>query len=271
MDCEDAIPDHPSEQLRTALSTYVSLVKQKKTNIRLAIDICMLIKREQRRLKAIEFAGEVDWPVTRVDFKGIPRCVLELYDELQRLIFDAEAHKDVFLWKCFEAALEVDGWTVSQFARMRSPPMSSRIWQNSRSGYYGSKGTVIVMHTLLQLFPPTTPTDAFQPLSFLQYLSYFITPHIFCQLIAEDYGGVTTVNAQKIMYESSDVGELVNPERDDDDELDQIKRKTTLALRNRTLDGRTTQDAANALIALRYSKLTDAPGPNKVRPFILVV
>ncbi|KAI6001304.1 hypothetical protein EDD15DRAFT_2361664 [Pisolithus albus] len=263
MDCEDPIPDHPSEQLRTALTTYVSLVKQKKTNFRLALDICRLIKREQHRLKAIEFAEEADWPVTRVDFKDIPRRVLKLEDELRRLIFDAEAHKNVFLWKCFEAALEVEGCTISQFARMRSPLMSSTIWQNSRSGYYGSKGTAIVMHMLLQLFPLTTPTDAFQPLSLMQYLSYFVTPHIFCQLIAEDYGGATTINAQKIMYESSDVGELVNPECDDDDELDQIKCKTTLALRKRTSDGRTTQDAASALVALRYSKPTDAPGPSK--------
>ncbi|KAI5981452.1 hypothetical protein EDD15DRAFT_2203956 [Pisolithus albus] len=263
MDCEDPIPDHPSEQLRTALTTYVSLVKQKKTNFRLALDICRLIKREWRRLKAIEFAEEADWPVTRVDFKDIPRRVLKLEDELRHLIFDAEAHKNVFLWKCFEAALEVEGCTISQFARMRSPPMSSTIWQNSRSGYYGSKGTAIVMHMLLQLFLLTTPTDAFQPLSLMQYLSYFVTPHIFCQLIAEDYGGATTINAQKIMYESSDVGELVNPECDDDDELDQIKCKTTLALRKRTSDGRTTQDAASALVALRYSKPTDAPGPSK--------
>ncbi|KAI5984002.1 hypothetical protein EDD15DRAFT_2375721 [Pisolithus albus] len=249
MDCEDPIPDHPSEQLRTALTTYIY--------------ICRLIKREQCRLKAIEFAEEVDWPVTRVDFKDIPRHVLKLEDELHRLIFDAEAHKNVFQWKCFEAALEVEGCTISQFARMRSPPMSSTIWQNSRSGYYGSKGTAIVMHMLLQLFLPTTPTDTFQPLSLMQYLSYFITPHIFCQLIAEDYGGATTINAQKIMYESSDVGELVNPECDDDDELDQIKCKTTLTLRKRTSDGRTTQDAASALVALRYSKPTDAPGPSK--------
>ncbi|KAI5997545.1 hypothetical protein EDD15DRAFT_2364272 [Pisolithus albus] len=266
MDCEDPIPDHPSEQLRTALTTYVSLVKQKKTNFRLALDICRLIKREQRRLKAIEFAEEADWPVTRVDFKDIPRRVLKLEDELRRLIFDAEVHKNVFLWKCFEAALEVEGCTISQFARMRSPPMSSMIWQNSRSGYYGSKGTAIVMHMLLQLFPLTTPTDAFQPLSLMQYLSYFVTPHIFCQLIAEDYGGTTTINAQKIMYESSDVGELVNPkcdDDDDDDELDQIKCKTTLALRKRTSDGWTTQDAASTLVALRYSKPTDAPGPSK--------
>ncbi|KAI6024553.1 hypothetical protein EDC04DRAFT_2516921, partial [Pisolithus marmoratus] len=77
---------------------------------------------------------------------------------------------------------------------------------------YGSKGTAVIMHTLLQLFPPTTSTDAFQPLSLLQYFSYFVVPHIACQLIAEDFSISTTTSAYKLMVESSDVGELINPE-----------------------------------------------------------
>ncbi|KAI6153204.1 hypothetical protein BKA82DRAFT_3940365, partial [Pisolithus tinctorius] len=89
---------------------------------------------------------------------------------------------------------------------------------------YGSKGAAIVMHTLLQLFPPTMSTDAFQPLSLLQYLTYFIIPHVVCRFISQDFGLLLTMPAHNIMVESNDVGELINPEHDDDDELDQIKR-----------------------------------------------
>ncbi|KAI6145081.1 hypothetical protein BKA82DRAFT_27841 [Pisolithus tinctorius] len=44
MDCEDAIPNNISDQLKTTLSTYIGLVKERKTNIRLEMDICILIK-----------------------------------------------------------------------------------------------------------------------------------------------------------------------------------------------------------------------------------
>ncbi|KAI6151275.1 hypothetical protein BKA82DRAFT_25383 [Pisolithus tinctorius] len=44
MDCKEAIPDNISNQLKTALPTYVSLIKGRKTNIHLEMDICILIK-----------------------------------------------------------------------------------------------------------------------------------------------------------------------------------------------------------------------------------
>ncbi|KAI6149685.1 hypothetical protein BKA82DRAFT_4014184 [Pisolithus tinctorius] len=260
MDCEDAIPNNISDQLKTALSTYVGLVKERKTNIRLETDICILIKRERRRLEAFNVTEAKGWPATKIEFKDIPSRVLEMYDELKKLLFDAEAHENLWLWTCFEADLEVNHYTIAQFARMRVPPMSSAIWENSRCGYYGSKGAAIIMHTLLQLFPPTTSTDAFQPLSLLQYLTYFVIPHVVCRFIAQDFGLLSTMPAHSIMVESNDVGKLINPEHDDDDELDQIKRATTFALKQRNLEGRTIHDAAKALVALQYAKTTDVPG-----------
>ncbi|KAI6137772.1 hypothetical protein BKA82DRAFT_30848 [Pisolithus tinctorius] len=44
MDCKDAIPNNISDQLKTALSAYVGLVKERKTNIHLEMDTCILIK-----------------------------------------------------------------------------------------------------------------------------------------------------------------------------------------------------------------------------------
>ncbi|KAI6137737.1 hypothetical protein BKA82DRAFT_4369575 [Pisolithus tinctorius] len=239
MDCEDVIPNNISDQLKTALSTYVGLVKERKTNIRLETDI------------SFNVAEAKGWPATKIEFKDIPSRVLEMYDELKKLLFDAEACKNLWLWTCFEADLEVNHYTIVQFARMRVPPMSSAIWENSCCGYYGSKGAAIVMHTLLQLFPPTTSTDAFQPLSLLQYLTYFVIPHVVCRFIAQDFSLLSTMPAHSIMVESNDVGKLINPERDDDDELDQIKRATTFTLKQRNLEGRTIHDAAKALVALQ--------------------
>ncbi|KAI5997185.1 hypothetical protein EDC04DRAFT_2585189 [Pisolithus marmoratus] len=194
----------------------------------------------------------------RINFEEIPNRVLKLYNELQRIVFDKAARNGLFLWNSFEADLEFEGYTIAQFARLHSVPMTSPIWRNSRIGYYGPKGTAIIMHTLIQLFPLTTLTDAFQPLSLRQYFAYFVIPHIACRLIAEDLSISATMNAYKVMVESSNVGELINPERDDDNELDLIKHRTMLVLRQRALGGRTIHDAAKALVSLQM-KTPDVP------------
>lgn len=134
MDCEDVVPDNMSNQLKTALSTYVSLVKQKKSSSRLAMDICILIKQEQRRLSAIKVADEMNWPATCINFNEIPNRVLQRYNELQTIMFTKEARENLFLWNCFKADLEFEPYSLEQFARMRHVPVTSIIWRNSRSG-----------------------------------------------------------------------------------------------------------------------------------------
>ncbi|KAI5989680.1 hypothetical protein EDD15DRAFT_2198368 [Pisolithus albus] len=146
----------------------------------------------------------MNWPALHVDFQHIPNRVLKLYDKLQHIVFDNEACKALFVWNSFKADLETDGYTMAQFSRLQHVPISSAIWHNSRIGYYGLKGTAIIMHVLMQLFPPTTPTDAIQPLSLWQYLSYFVVPHIGCQLIAEDLSISMTMNAYNLMVQSMD-------------------------------------------------------------------
>ncbi|KAI5989717.1 hypothetical protein EDD15DRAFT_2370437 [Pisolithus albus] len=148
MDCEDVIPnvDSLSGQLRTALLTYADLVKANKP--------------KRCHLEAVKLADEMNWPALRIDFQHIPNCVLKLYDELQHIVFDNKAQKALFVWNSFKADLETDGYTMAQFSQLQHVPISSAVWHNSRIGYYSSKGTAIIMHVLIQLFPPTTLTDA---------------------------------------------------------------------------------------------------------------
>ncbi|KAI5983447.1 hypothetical protein F5J12DRAFT_916469 [Pisolithus orientalis] len=80
MDCKDAIPDNISDQLKTALSTYLEA------------------------LKVTEAKG---WPATKIEFKDIPSRILEMYDELEKLLFDVEARENLWLWTFFEADLEL--------------------------------------------------------------------------------------------------------------------------------------------------------------------
>ncbi|KAI5992381.1 hypothetical protein F5J12DRAFT_786173 [Pisolithus orientalis] len=207
MDCKDAIPNSISNQLKTALSTYIGLIKERKTNIHLEMDIS---------LKDAEAKG---WPAMKIKFKDIPSHILEMYDELKKLLFDVEAHKNLWLWTCFEADLEVNHYTLAQFAQINMGKL------------------------MLQI-----------------YLTYFVIPHVICQFVTQDFSLLLTMPMHNIMVESNNVGKLINPKHDDDDELNQIKHAMTFALKQRNLKGQTIHDAAKALVALQYAKTTDVLG-----------
>ncbi|KAH0826086.1 hypothetical protein J3R83DRAFT_11684 [Lanmaoa asiatica] len=274
MDCEDLVPEELSVQLRTVLTCHVHLSQENKSNVRLATDICIVIKCEHKRLEYIKLAAEKNWPTTTIDFQGILNRILEMYDELKEIMFVREVRENLFLWNCFEANLEVDGWSTSRFAQMQPSDitLTSEVWRNSRGGYYGSKGTAIVLHTLSQLFPlRNTTTDAFHPLPILHYLSYFIVPHVISRLIAQDCKKTTDISAYGIMVASSDAGEHINPDRDDDPEIDMINHKTTIALKRAAVDRQQDSEdletvAAKALVCLRRGGEVDKPDEPKSRP-----
>ena len=111
------------------------------------------------------------------------------------------------------------------------------------------------MHTLSQLFPlRNTTTDAFHPLPILHYLSYFVVPHIISRLITQDCGKSSDMSTYSIMEASSDAGEHINPDQDDDPEIDMINHKTTIVLKRAAVD-KQREDlemvAAKALISLQ--------------------
>ncbi|KAI5984395.1 hypothetical protein F5J12DRAFT_787576 [Pisolithus orientalis] len=180
MDCKDAIPDSISNQLKTALSTYIGLIKERKTNIHLGMDIS---------LKDAEAKG---WPAMKIKFKDIPSRILEI---------------TVFLNAC-------------------------------PSNVFSNMGKL-----MLQV-----------------YLTYFVIPHVICQFVTQDFSLLLTMPTHNIMVESNNVGKLINPKHDDDNELDQIKHAITFALNQRNLEGQTIHDAAKALVALQYAKTTDVLG-----------
>ncbi|KAH0828634.1 hypothetical protein J3R83DRAFT_2978 [Lanmaoa asiatica] len=273
MDCSDSIPDDIPTQLKTALTRYAYFLKEDRTDFRLAAEICIMVKREHQRGQALNIAKEKKWPATEIDFKDIPRRVFHMYEELKQLMLVSEARDNLFSWDCFEANLELDGWSINRFARMRASeiPMMSQTWRNSRGGYYGSKGTAIVMHTLLHLFRRNVPTNAFQPLPVMHYLCYFVVPHVVARLICQDYNTSMLMNGCNIMEASSDIGELINPERDDDSELDCINQKTTVMFRGASQSSQQTRiEAVDAAVAKALSSEFQPESsdvmPPRVRP-----
>lgn len=136
MDCSDTIPDDIPTQLKTALTRYTNFLKENRTDFRLAIEICAMVKQEHARHHALDVAKEKKWPAIEVDFKDIPRRIFHMYEELKQLILVREARENLFSWDCFEANLELDRWSIARFARMRASeiPMTSQTWRNSRGG-----------------------------------------------------------------------------------------------------------------------------------------
>ncbi|KAG8219175.1 hypothetical protein J3R82DRAFT_4945 [Butyriboletus roseoflavus] len=135
---------------------------------------------------------------------------------------------------------------------------------NSSLGSYSAKGGAIVLHTLLRLFPSQTMvTDAFKPLPYHHYFTYFLVPHIVANLIAEDLS-TTVLNAHWTMISSSNAGELLHPKSDDNPKLDAIYRQNINFFRtwkpptNGTISGAIDsgiENATNALLKLKGEAL----------------
>jgi hypothetical protein len=78
------------------------------------------------------------------------------------------------------------------------------------------------------LFGPEAPSPAFQPLSFTKASAYFLVPYIAHRLIAQDLAFSLNA-AYKTMVDSSGAGAALHPERDDDEEFDEIHRDNVYA------------------------------------------
>lgn len=130
------------------------------------------------------------------------------------------------------------------------------------------------MHTLVGLFPlDETHNDAFKPLSHVQFLEYFLIPHVASALIAQDLG-TTLAGGYYCMEATGDVGKLQYPELDEDEELDDIYRsnlrlfkafgkKPSIDTNQHPQAIPTEEDVENA--ANQLLRLKDGPGLEHVR------
>ena len=51
--------------------------------VRVANEVCVLIKKNKERLGKIREGLKRGWPVTSMDFKGIPRCIVAMFNDLE--------------------------------------------------------------------------------------------------------------------------------------------------------------------------------------------
>ena len=80
------------------------------------------------------------------------------------------------------------------------------------------------------MFGPAAPCPAFQPLSLAKTTAYFLVPYVAHRLIAQDLE-CSLDAVYKTMIDSSDAGNALHPERDDDEELTEILHENVCAAR----------------------------------------
>ncbi|KAL4079706.1 hypothetical protein J3A83DRAFT_4368516 [Scleroderma citrinum] len=240
--CKDKIPSELSKDLHS-----------------LGIQICIMVRKEYQRVEQLKIAAKKGWPISTIDFKKIPGHIVKLQDQLHLIVYNKSFHEQQDAWKSFEADLGADGWTLAMFAQMQNSVLTSRSAtpDHAHGGYYGMKGSAIIQHTLIGLFPVSSElAAALQPLLHTQFMTYFLVPHIAALLIAEDYGYMMVTRGCKIMVDSSDAGALIHPEDDHDAKLEEIFQRNIITFQLKQLEILTckvdsTQDAAQALLELQ--------------------
>jgi len=95
-----------------------------------------MIKQVSRKVEQVKIAGQNGWPITNVDFRRMPSRIIALRDHLMNITYDLDVREQVYTWTCFEADLEVQGWTLAQFGWMGAGtlPLTSPTVENSRPG-----------------------------------------------------------------------------------------------------------------------------------------
>lgn len=85
----------------------------------------------------IEDALARGWPVTSVDFRGIPGRIVAMVDQLKQQIVDPEyRHRASCVWGSFEADLESDGLSLQRFATIKPLRLAgdSKVVKGARVG-----------------------------------------------------------------------------------------------------------------------------------------
>jgi hypothetical protein len=100
---------------------------------------------------------------------------------------------------------------------------------------YGPKGNAIIQSMLLRFFDlNTTPKTSFSPLTPKQLTECFLVPYVACRLIEQDLK-CSFSDAHDVMVASSNNGTTLQPENDNDKELDDILKKIFCEMRKERL------------------------------------
>jgi len=76
-------------------------------------------------MEQLKIATKKGWPISTIDFKKIPGCIVKLQDQLQPVVHNKSFREQQHIWKSFEADLAAEGWTLPTFAKVQNSVLSS--------------------------------------------------------------------------------------------------------------------------------------------------
>ena len=127
--CQDKVLSEVSKDLFVALQKYVAMTREQGgRNFKMAqygMQICGMIRWDHRKMEQLKIAMKKDCPISSINFKKIPGCIVKLRDQLHPVVHNKSCRKQQHIWKIFEADLAADRWTLPMFAWVRNSILSS--------------------------------------------------------------------------------------------------------------------------------------------------
>ncbi|KAF8197178.1 hypothetical protein K438DRAFT_2016530 [Mycena galopus ATCC 62051] len=192
-------------------------------------EVCVALKNEHKKIKLHREAQLNQWPV-EIDFEDLRvRCQApELQDQIVGTAIDKETLGNTSIWQTF---LKNIGYKIHAFALAEVGTFSVDADRAARCGYFGPKGQSIIATAVESAIEGVTrnqthgtivaalrdspeqldasPHNATLP-SQAHFTHYILVPLVAASFISEDFE-VDLDAAFKIMHESSDFGDVFNP------------------------------------------------------------
>ena len=134
-DCKDTIPPHPSKSLKSMLNRHQTLIRaggfEHVETVKSEIFIHTELSAIREMLIQKDIAQSNGWP-TVIDFRGLPKRIVEMRDQLKRLMNHTGVRGDGPVERALQKAVSKNGRGFAKLSRMPYPP--KEILHQSRPG-----------------------------------------------------------------------------------------------------------------------------------------
>ncbi|RHZ47323.1 hypothetical protein Glove_585g16 [Diversispora epigaea] len=207
--CNAVLPEPLPQRIRAYLTNIdsessqppsPSILLNHTTNIVDQFEFCRIHDAESN---IVPVGLQKNYPL-KIDFDNLPIRVESMFTELMKVV--TGKRKSMFREMAMETYKELGR------ARARRPIALMGRFQKFQPGYYGSKGSSVIISTLMTLFMNSRllTTEMTRPQEPLEYLNQVLVPETAIRLIAQDRGNITLDEAREIMEDSMEFGMYVH-------------------------------------------------------------
>ncbi|KAF8652165.1 hypothetical protein AX16_004522 [Volvariella volvacea WC 439] len=215
--CDAPLPDSPSPLLRKMLAETAKKSHPdprpgnplgRRAPSAVFVTVCHRHQFESQILPEAEAKG---WPKT-IDWERLKLRVERMKDVIRMVIWEPQgARSQCLFWKELMEDVKNQGAIATTNVHNQF-----NTFKRAQPGYYGELGSVIILQTLCNMFPPTSLDPALTaPLSVHEFMQRVLVPEVGIRLIMQDKrlkGETGVQTALEILRESSTYGVTMFPE-----------------------------------------------------------